>query len=1729
MKRIVFTLIALVVGISMSAQSIESLWKEYQKAFADDMPVTALQKLRQIQSIAEQKKQYGDLLLSMFREVEQTLDISNDSCIATRDRLLKKMNQWKAQGNGVMTTLAQTALYKTRFIMPRSYVKGYYADVPRIDSLLASPDAEKYTRKNAISAYNSFIVKGADSKFFNNDLLHVIAMTTQQYEEMQNYYASTSNRKAACIAAALCIEKNDCPRMQKLKEGKVFPYENQYNLNAILYADSLIDIYQDLPECGEIALKKLDKMNYENVRLRYDWLNEILRRWPKWQGINKAKNSLQSITHPYFGADYCNDLYTTLDNVKISGRARNIGRIKITMTREGNSTPITRYFDLPKHEVYEVFTDTLTIGQLPLGSWKVEMMAADGSTSMDRRLINVTNLKVLSVALPKAMRRFVVVNATTGQPVPGAKIEVSKNSSTEKFTTYTTDENGEVTAKVSNSCNVRAYTDEDTACPWSRVWNNFNYSKTDKRKDVERLYTDRAIYQPGQTVHANIVQWQLTDDKDVQVKANEYVKVTLYNAQNKKLESKEVKTDDFGAASLDFVLPKEERNGIWSLRTDDGYYSFRVEEYKRPTFEVKLEKPQTEYHIGDTLLVRGTAKMYSGAPVPNATVVYNVQRHLQWWWRNNEDYNPTLLRDTLTTDADGTFVVRMPMVSPFDENRYGAHSKPYYYNIEATATVTSINGESHDAIVTMPLSNRDTYFATNIPARILADSTVVVKYRRTNMSGTAIEGKVSLTLDGNEIAPAEANKPYALPENIPSGEHKLVAICGTDTLKNAFTVFRKTDTVPMVYTHNWFYQSAEHFSKTTNDAWIQLGTSDENVYAIYNIISGDSILESGHFNMNNDVRARTFIYNKGYGTGILYTVAWIKDGVMYTNSASIARPTPSKELKLKWTTFRDKLVPGQKEQWTMHITNPDGTPAKAQLMAVLYDKSLDMLAKTQWYVPDYRANPLPSTSWNTLTASKIFFQIRHKYEDLDYEPLKFSYISDTFMPNSKRGKLYGVFDCVESQPISVGFSVGGAPTGALMMKEAKANAKLTRANDTEDSAQPTEQQGDAMRTDFSETAFFMPALTTDSNGDATLKFTLPQSVTTWHFKGLAHDKEMKNGLLESDAVAQKQLMIQPNMPRFLRQGDKATISTTVTNMSEKSQNVSVVMTIIDQETEQTVMNATQKVAVKPNNAAAVSFPVDAAKLSDKAYICRVMAESASHKDGEQHLLPVLSDKELITATATYTVYEPKDTTIDISDMIPATAMDITKKVVHVANPAALMTDALNEIKVPDCKNAICLATAIYAGGNCYGELQKLQNADGSITWFPGMSGSIYMTTAVAKILTRHDIIAGHQTAAEPILNRAFSYLQQEMDKRVKYMKEQKKKGYEPWLSFTELDWLYALTISGRDGGESARYLIKLIVEDTKHSDMETKAVAAIVLNANKKKKDAKTYVESIKQHTVMRSDVGRYFDSHRAAYSWCDYRIPTQVMAIEALLAVTPEDSRTITEMRRWLLSSKRTQQWDTPYNTVNAVHAFIGNMSELPKQGTGIITVETKAKNAADSTGTVKIDGTKVSVKAAPKNVNGVQETWTSTFVSYKQKSADVQDMGTGIKVKRSVYLQKKGESTSSASSLEGKVGDKVTVLITVEADRDYDFVTVTDNRAACLEPVQAVSGYRYGCYQEIKDKCTNFYFNMLSKGTHTITAEYYIDRTGNYNSGSATAVCTYAPEFRGTCGNYGVNAKEK
>ena len=435
-------------------------------------------------------------------------------------------------------------------------------------------------------------------------------------------------------------------------------------------------------------------------------------------------------------------------------------------------------------------------------------------------------------------------------------------------------------------------------------------------------------------------------------------------------------------------------------------------------------------------------------------------------------------------------------------------------------------------------------------------------------------------------------------------------------------------------------------------------------------------------------------------------------------------------------------------------------------------------------------------------------------------------------------------------------------------------------------------------------------------------------------------------------------------------------------------------------------------------------------------------------------------------------------------------------------------------------------TLAYRRANFINKLRALQNADGSFSWWPGMDGSTYMTVDVVETLVRLNKIAGKQTDLDNLIKKGFRYLDGQMAKEVIELKKLAKKGQKNLVpSEAACHWLYASALSGRSRSADMEYLVGLLDKAPTELTIYGKAGSAVILAQYGRMSHARTYLESIRQYSVYTDEAGRYFDTPRAQYSWCDYRIPSQTFAIEALHLLEPQDTATIRQMQQWLLHEKRTTAWSTSINSVNAVYAFMldGNDKQLgnsPVNGQAVsMTLDGKALTLPTATaglGYVKtsMEGDKAQALTIDKTNNGTS--WGAVYAQFTQQASKVQRAAAGLSVKRELIVDAKTKDKGAAL----KVGDKVKVRITITADRDYDFVQVEDKRAACLEPVNQLSGYQWGYYLETKDNVTNYFFSHLSKGSHVVETEYYVDRTGNYTSGIATVQCAYSPEF---CGREG------
>ena len=1492
------------------------------------------------------------------------------------------------------------------------------------------------------------------------------------------------------------------------------------------------------------------------------------------------------------------------------------------------------HFSLKPTTDYLNVDTTLTIQAPQAGIYFLKAVPDGKKGVSDGTLMNVTALKTIYRPLPDGTLELVVVDAVSGQPVSEAEVTIytEKGGGYSPQQTYQADKQGTLKLDFLNSNKYwyNAHTAADNAMPILNLWKNDYYYKESKRKEVLQLFTDRSIYRPGQTVYVSGLAYEMEKDS-TRVLADKKYTVSLYDANNNETGKVEVRTNGFGSFSGQFVLPSPCLTGYFSLRAADTSVSFKVEEYKRPTFDVTFEPVKVEYQVGDSIEVAGMAKTFAGAPVQNARVHYNISRSYAWVWRFMGRGSARWEGEAMT-DADGKFSV--PVHFEIDSDR--RESPLWYYTYNIQADVTDGAGETQQANLSLPLGSTSMVLnMDNLPDNLVKEKKLEIKLTAMNLSGEPVDTPVTYQVvemeeqkDGQEkegrkvlTGTVEANKSF-VPEAIyalPSGNYRL-KLSAKDTqgrectASKNFLLFSLNDKRPPFVITDWFYQDGLEFD-AASPATVYIGSSEKNVYLLYDVFAGNKRLESKRIELSDSVVSFRFPYKKEYGDGILVSMAFVKDGRLYSHNARIMKPAPEKKLQLKWTTFRDKLRPGQQEEWKLTVLYPDGSPAEAEMLATMYDASLDKIYsahKLDFGVDFHYVVPL--TYWNTSYMRNAYLYVDFPLKRLRAVPLEYS---ELIIPSTGR---------MEAMVVGYGGSPRATLAGALKIRgRSAANAVMNQEAVTdmvlqeemvETSAQEKVEMGSSeelaetgdiqIRENFAETAFFYPQLRTNEKGEVSISFVLPESLTRWTFMGLAHTRNVDYGKIEATATASKEFMLQPNMPRFVRVGDKANIAASLMNLSDKGVKGTVRMELFNPETEKVFYSQKQKFDVKGGETGHVNFTFE---VSDKYAVmaCRMVADGDTFSDGEQRYIPVLTDKQWVTETVPLNVNGEGAHTFSLENLFnkhSKTASEQRLTVEFTAHPAWYAVQALPVVANPQNEDALSWATAYYAHSlaacivkenprikqifdswkaqsgtkeTFMSNLQKnqelknillaetpwlteatneaeqkqriatlfdlntmnsqlavsveklgeLQNADGAWSWYKGMQGSRYVTTQVMEMLVRLNALT-HQDAdsrMQPMIQKGFEYLGKQAAEEYKSMKEAEKKGAVGLRPSEQvLRYLYICVLDGKAPVDKKvnQYFIDKLSGEGKELTIYGKALGAIILQQAGKVAEARLFMQSLMEYSVVTDEMGRYFDTPKARYSWFSYKIPTEVAAMEAIQRIT-KDTKAIDEMKRWLLKQKQTQTWETPIATADAVYALMATGASDLLANTGGVEItlgkEVIRTPADDAIGYIKktVSGDVMNIKKVRVDKEGAGMGWGAVYAQYLESMDQIGEQGNGLSVSRQLY---KGDEALN-ESVPLKVGDKITVRLTVKADRDMDFVQIKDDRAACMEPLQAVSGFRWGnglgYYQATKDASTQFFIDQMRKGTYVIEYQVYVNRTGEYQAGIATVQSAYAPEFGG------------
>ena len=786
MKRNILTLIIAVFALTQAAaQTYDNLWKQADIIARKDQPRSEIGVMKKIISKASAAKDYGQLMAAEMRQMILWKEISADSLTPNVERMEAEVLKVK---DPALKAVRYAVLGKVYSDMDEKKSEEFFKKALEQPELLA---------KHTSTEYVPLTLKGVDGSSFNNDLLHLIgfeADSKEAYLLMYTYYNKVGNRGAACLCAYKLIEKYRQDDVREVKKSKY--------LQTI---DSLIQVYQDIPEAGELAVehfrfmegatdaKPLDKLNY---------INYALSRWGGWSRMNELRNAQKRLTEPMFQVKKMPQVLRPGEKAWVHLNVRNlqnlkvgISRINITADNEYDAQNEATYKMLLKKTTklhqkdfsrnyygrpdYEEVKDSIEIGgNLPLGAYLMEVTSDNSGIAPQRQLFYVSNLAVMIQQLPDDKHRYVVVNATDGQPIAGAKIMLYDRDYDVKTGKWkrlvharlTTDENGEAYFKNVDG-NVLISTSNDKFTPAKDIYlSRTRYYERKDDKIKHQLFTDRSIYRPGQTVHASAISYIVKKGLDASVPGKSMeLNFILRDANWKQVAEQKATTDEYGTASVDFELPKEGQTGLYSISVNGtGTKYVRVEEYKRPTFEITFPKVNEKYNWGDTVVVKATAKTYAGVPVQGAKVAYQVTRRNQLWWWGAGSAGQLVKTDSCVTREDGTFDVEIPLEASLSGKNEADMSdfmrQARFFNFEVSAIVTDISGESHEGVMNLPLGTKPTILTVNLPKRIEADSLKTATFAYRNASGMPISSRLKYRIDEGEWKDAEANIPVSIKE-----------------------------------------------------------------------------------------------------------------------------------------------------------------------------------------------------------------------------------------------------------------------------------------------------------------------------------------------------------------------------------------------------------------------------------------------------------------------------------------------------------------------------------------------------------------------------------------------------------------------------------------------------------------------------------------------------------------------------------------------------------------------------------------------------------------------------------------------------------------------------------------------------------------------------------------------------------------------------------------------------
>ncbi len=1457
------------------------------------------------------------------------------------------------------------------------------------------------------------------------------------------------------------------------------------------------------------------------------------------------------------------------------------------------------------------------------------------------------------------------------------------------------------------------------------------YGKEKYRQISTHFFTDRAIYRPGQTIYfKGIILENSSESKYPSIKANYATTVKLFDVNYQEIAKLDVKSNEYGSISGSFVAPMSVLPGQMHISDNNGTIYFSVEEYKRPKFETFFNPIKGSYKLNDEIEVGGIAKAYAGNVIDGAKVSYRVVRQVSfpYWWYWYRPYhsrgsNVEISNGELLTNDTGGYVIKFKALP--DESVSKESQAAYEYAIYAD--VTDINGETHSAITYVTVGYQSLRLSLSTENIINTNNIKKLSINSQNLNGVSEAAKGTYTIyrlkqpgrvfrqrlweqpDRQSLGKEEYYKtfPFDLYEdelNKHKWEKEKVAEKTFDTgtkteyelqadLKNQkpgiylieaqckdknnqsvkavqyFTLYNPGEKQMPEVSAAWFYNPATTAEPGDKISFVLASGYDKVTY-LYEIEQEEKIVHTQKLSASlSPVEIDVKEEHRG---NFVFRAVFIRQNRFYNLDNLVYVPYSNKELDFQFESFRDKLKPGQQEEWKIIIKNKKGDKQAAELLAGMYDASLDAFLSHYWSFSVFR-NYYSRYGWGSQVGKQLYASIHNNiptnytslpsrhYDALNYFGL--SFYTNYYRYARSKDEFFGDdMKMAESAAMPAAPAEGEVGKGKPGAKKSANKAEVESKTDQTQTAAFEEQNetdkgggkkeggegpsGVSVRKNFNETAFFYPHLSTNEKGETVIKFTIPESLTKWKLMGLAHTKDLKNGQFIREAVTQKELMVQPNQPRFFRENDKIIFISKIANLSDKDLSGMAELKLYNALTEEEVSHkiieavsgkfptiGSRDFSVKKGQSTSVEWTLNIPE-DYPALKYKIVAKAGNFSDGEEMVIPVLTNRMLVTESMPLPIRSKQSKEFNFTKFISQNNGSKTLKnhaytLEFTANPAWYAVQALPyimeypyecaeqtfaryyanslasyvvnskpKIKTvfeswktsgPDAflsnlqknqelkalileetpwvlqaksesenKKRVGLLFDLNTMSNelsrAFRKLQKAQTANGGFWWFEGGPDDWYITQHICSGFGHLDklnaVKVRENSAIWDMLYKAVKYCDNRMREEYEWTKKHSKNYLkENHLSYMAIQYLYMRSFflditPDKSNKEHIEYYKKQAQTYWLENSRYMQGMIALILHRDKDAKTPKDILKSLKENSLNSEEMGMYWKESYGHY-WYQAPIEMQALMIEAFDEIL-NDTKTVDDLKTWLIKSKQTQHWGTTRATTEAVYAMLlkgsdwlstepnveitlGNIKLDPKNdpeikpepGTGYFK---KTWHGAD----IKPDMGKVKVVKKDEGVS-----YGAVYWQYFEQLDKITPHETPLKLKKQLFLQK---NTASGPVIEPvtkdtklKLGDKIKVRIELRVDRDMDYVHMKDMRASGFEPVNVLSSYKWqdglGYYESTKDAATNFFFSHLHKGTFVFEYMLLINHSGDFSNGVTTIQCMYAPEF--TSHSEGVRVK--